>query len=396
MSVHRASGTVEMLSHNVLMLAIDQRRRLSFASALLLFEAAHIVAMAEGQTERSEDYDALGEHVDGLLRAAEAITVPDAENLLSRARRVLETEPALEDYSLASVAAIIGQADVSRLLGKPKAAAAFLDNLQAAPDESTAALAEAPATTVRFLLEVCSGCGEDEFGGGRADVMVEIAYRMEAAPRAPEIIWCVLGASCKQRPAPSADAYEVVAVDASWSIDDNICASAVEKVVNPECVLEAAIKCVWGRRPKDAIVCLERLEELASLQFWTPPHSASMPKQPNDDRVLTAKALAARAAWLFSAGMRDEAFSSYSMSSRVLYEEWRADPLAPAALRLFIDVSWRASDLTLEQSERTASEALLEVRRGSAARGSFRRRARTFTRFPRRCSQLRRARSTPF
>jgi hypothetical protein len=36
---------------------------------------------------------------------------------------------------------------------------------------------------------------------GRLDVMVELAYRFDAAPRAPEAVWRALGASCVQRPA---------------------------------------------------------------------------------------------------------------------------------------------------------------------------------------------------
>ena len=71
---------------------------------------------------------------------------------------------------------------------------------------------------------------------------------------------------------------------------------------------------------------LEKLEEVASLQRWSLPHCASLPKIVRDarDRFEAAAALLGRAKWLLSsATRRDEAFSSYWNALRLLRECWR-------------------------------------------------------------------------
>ena len=190
--------------------------------------------------------------------------------------------------------------------------------------------------------------------------MVELAYRFDAAPRAPEAVWRALGASCLQRPAgddgPTGD-------DGQWApADGRLSFSAIDACFNPECLLDVAMQCMWGRRPKDSMKALEKLEEVASLQRWSLPHCASLPKIVRDarDRFEAAAALLGRATWLLtSATRRDEAFSSYWNALRLLRECWQAEPLPPAQLRMLLDVGWRVSELALDADELRTAGALL-------------------------------------
>ena len=356
----------------LLTLAIEQRHRLNFEVALQLFEAAGLCAAADSSVyEDRERIEALGHTAAMCLDAGESMSADAAESLLGKAQHLSPAASFVggEEAAGMRAAATLGRADLLRLLGKPLAAAALLDEL--CPEDEpanedvklVADLAEAPAALLTFWLEVCSGCGgedKEKCGRGRLDVMVELAYRFDAAPRAPEAVWRALGASCVQRPAgddgPTGD-------DGQWApADGRLSFSAIDACFNPECLLDVAMQCMWGRRPKDSMKALEKLEEVASLQRWSLPHCASLPKIVRDarDRFEAAAALLGRATWLLtSATRRDEAFSSYWNALRLLRECWQAEPLPPAQLRMLLDVGWRVSELALDADELRTAGALL-------------------------------------
>ena len=202
---------------------------------------------------------------------------------------------------------------------------------------------EAPRALQAFLLEVWAGIGGDGHGKARIEVLLRCATEMAAAPDSPEIVWRSMSLSCAQRPqrtdeeeaeAQEADDGPAPEVDdegqplpSAWPVDNVICMSALAEQMNNESLLDAAVKCMWSRRPLDALACLRRLEETRG--FWESPITLALPDNPSKDRCKTAKAVADRAAWLFGGGYIDEAFSSYTAAARVLEQEWRAEPLEP-------------------------------------------------------------------
>ena len=311
-----------------------------------------------------------------------------------------------------TASATVGEADCERILGRTAEAAALLAKLRfvdahrkgpasaawsrplkeawealaedvksgsAAPaSEASDDLAavdgygEAPRALQTFLLEVWAGIGGDGFGTARIEVLLRCATEMAAAPESPEIVWRSMGPSCAQRPqrtdeeeeeAREADDGGPPEVDdegqplpSAWPVDNVICVSALAQQTNNESLLDAAIKCMWSRRPLDALACLRRLDETRG--FWESPIGLALPDSPTKDRYKTAKAVSERAAWLFGGGYPDDAFASYTAAARLLEQEWRAEPLEPDPLELWLQVAWRLGTIA---EERLGDEALAAV-----------------------------------
>ena len=203
-------------------------------------------------------------------------------------------------------------------------------------------MGEAPAVLQAFWLELLGGSGGGEYGRGRLEVLLALARQLRDAPRAPDAAWRVMASSCEQRPRadeppPDADepptparrrrnslslddggSFAVGALPTSpgasssasphhrrvlseaaaaappppppprWPADGVISVQGVQSAVNPESLLDAAIRCMWGRRPADAAACLARLIEL--MPFWRCPHCEKLPAAPAADRLYTVGA----------------------------------------------------------------------------------------------------------
>ena len=399
----------------LLQLASDQRARLAFAPAALIYRAAGKIATCRPSLSESEELD------EAIARFQDSSTTMDeyeAQGLLRIASDIGPEFPRLEDGEAdvrdaawpeevpqpplrktrcfsASAAAIIGEASCLRLLHEGDAAALLLERLEFVDeamdkynglaeegademdeepqaelvllddDSGCGGMGEGPRALSAFWLELCGGY-KGEHGRARVDELIRSAEHLSRAPPAPELVWRAMGKSCEQRPQISdeegiaamgeaGDGDEVVrdgkaeGLPHEWPVDGVISLSAVSEMTNPEALLDAAVRCMWHRRPLDALACLRQLEEVAGPIFWQPTHGqVAMHDQLAPDRLRMASALSARAGWL-SGGrvLLDEATAAYMASAQLLETEWRSDPLYPEALQLWLLVSKRLCDMAL-------------------------------------------------
>ena len=257
------------LTIDLLELAQQQRQRLNLRPALLLFRAAGRC------THGSESDPGLGEALTALVSKAEQlkdtlISEDDVDGLLQAASELEKQQSSNESLELgtARAAASIGEADTLRLLGQTTESAAMLA-------QPSLASVPGPCALQAFWLEAFGGIGGGEHGRCRLDVLLVHAQKMAAATqRAPEGVWRVMGASCEQRPSGIVEEdeeedindplglYEGRETQQRWPTDGVISVSGVRAMNGLESLLDVAIKCMWSRRPRDAILCLQRLIEV--------------------------------------------------------------------------------------------------------------------------------------
>jgi hypothetical protein len=163
----------------LLALAAEQRRRLNFHAASILYRAARHVATAAAAPEvAASQADAVGNDVRRFAQAGSRIADDDAERLLRQAASIehdsissLEGESFADRIvrSAASAAAVIGEADALRLQGKASDAASLLENMAALLEAGGTAgsYVEAPCALQAFWLEAIGSIGGEEHGRGR-------------------------------------------------------------------------------------------------------------------------------------------------------------------------------------------------------------------------------------
>ena len=78
--------------------------------------------------------------------------------------------------------------------------------------------------------------------------------------------------------------------------------------------------------------------------FWRSEHCERLPNSPLRDRPLTASVLS-RAVASGGGFLVDEAIGSYRAASKLLLDEWQAEPLAPFALKIWMQASSRLAEL---------------------------------------------------
>lgn len=381
-------------SAQLLSLANEQRGRYNYHAANIIYQAARVAADASGRPDEQSD-QAMDLGMAAATLRSSSMSMEDANGLLVRAKRLQSSEVEVRTLSatVASAAAAVGEADTLRLLNKPSDAASALARLEEEEPASAAdgmagrKLCSAPILLQTFWLEAFGGHGGGEHGRMRLSTLLELATKMAAAPGSPEIIWRAMGRSCvQQREDGSADEAtgddsfgatdqmpdeeaalsalgEAASADAVLAAvrspaDRLLSTTALTSIDDPETLFDAAVLCVWRRRPHDAVSCLERLTAL--MPYWTAPPHLHLPDSPTRDRVRTATVLAARAEWMLGGGaLQHEAVASLSMVSELLRSEWRSEPLAPAALELWVVSSWRLAEVVLSVDEAAFTAELL-------------------------------------